>query len=345
MKNAQDFRWLALVITFSAACSASSTKSPQGGTGGNTAGESGEGGGQAGMQASGGSAVDNTGGSATNLGGAGGTTTTATGGTNISTGGAGAGQSTGGSGGAAKPLFTHDFEGDAVGSPPKGMWSGDGAGNVKVATDKAFSGKNSLKVVSSNGESMVTLATNKILPAPRKTAYVRFMLWMDGLPGSNGQTGSTASHWDLISQQGLIKGGGLTLNGYYSFGGFADSSYKFHFFGDVTSGTGRSDCVKQATLTLPLKAWTCVEMKIDENELLQYGVSINNKPIQSFSFFADGAFPNCVTEWNVTKGIFYIPEIASTKLGFRHIHNQGKTVTLWIDDVAVDTKPIGCPAP
>jgi hypothetical protein len=115
------------------------------------------------------------------------------------------------------------------------------------------------------------------------------------------------------------------------------------FFGDDTSGKGRSDCVKSAPLTMPLAQWNCIEFKIDENDLLQYGLSVNGKARMASS--VDKPLDACVAKWNVTGGVWYLPEIQYTKIGFRHVNTQTRSVTLWIDDVALSDKPIGCPPP
>ncbi len=248
---------------------------------------------------------------------------------------------TGGTPANPAPLFSHNFEADTEGGVPGGMWSGNGDGKVKVSTEKANSGTKSIKIVSASGDATIRLASDKILKGTRKTAYLRFMVWMENFPGK----GSDVPHWDLAAHHGLIKGGGFNINGFYSVGGFNDSAYKMQLFGDDTNGKGRSDCTKSATLTLPLKQWNCIEFKIDENDILQFGWSVNGKPLQQFSFFYDTAAAACVPNWNITNGVWYLPEIQYTKIGFRHVNTQTKPVTLWIDDVALSDKPIGCPAP
>ncbi len=299
---------------------------------GGGAGQSNEGGSPAitgGTKASGGG-----GGTQNNTGG-----TPATGGTIANTGGTVA--NTGGTPSNPAPLFSHDFEADPEGGVPAGMWSGNGEGKVKVSTEKANSGKKSIKIVSASGDATIRLASDKVLKGTRKTAYLRFMVWMENFPGK----GTDVPHWDLAAHHGLIKGGGFNINGFYSVGGFADSTYKMQLFGDDTSGKGRSDCTKAAPLTLPLKQWNCIEFKIDENDILQYGWNVNGKALQQFSFLYDTAAAACVPNWNITNGVWYLPEIQYTKIGFRHSNTQTKPVTLWIDDVALSDKPIGCPAP
>jgi hypothetical protein len=355
-KNRFSRSFLSIMALGLWACSSGSS-GPTAGKGGNT-GDDGSGGSAGDSSAGGGAGQDNEGGAPANTGGTkaggGGTggssansggSSANTGGTAANTGGmvgtGGTGANTGGTPAVPAPLFSHDFEGDTEGGVPGGMWSGNGEGKVKVSTEKANSGKKSIKIVSASGDATIRLASDKILKGTRKTAYLRFMVWMENFPGK----GTDVPHWDLAAHHGLIKGGGFNINGFYSVGGFDDSTYKMQLFGDDTNNKGRSDCTKSAPLTLPLKQWNCIEFKIDENEILQYGWTVNGKALQQFSFLYDTASAACVPNWNITNGVWYLPEIQYTKIGFRHWNTQTKPVTLWIDDVALSDKPIGCPTP
>lgn len=297
----------------------------EGGQGGAEDNEGGQGGG-AGDQAAGGGG--GTGGMA--AAGMGGSNMAGMGGTMMPVGGT-AGQAN------SAPKLNANFENGEVGKPPPAPFSG---GNVqaRVDTTHAFSGTKSIKVTSSSGSNMFSVPAKDYIAANRKTAYARFMVYMDGLPGT-----APMSHWDLIKYLGVFKGGGFNINGFLSYGGFGESRHKFHMFGDDTGGKGRQDCVKQSTPVMETKKWVCVEMKVDENDIINYGVSLDGKPIQALNFIWDSAASDCVANWNITAGKWYLPEINVIQFGFNHVHMQVKPVTLWIDDVAIDSKPIGCP--
>lgn len=326
------------------ACAGGSDSPRPDGKGGDRAGGE-AGGGQGGGidNGAGGAAGSNEGGPGVAKGGSGGSTASGGQGGSKAGGAAGtaggtSGTGTGGQPVGTGPLFSHDFEADATGKAPVGaLWSGDGGGRAKVETGQAYSGTKALKVVSSSGDGMVSIRSSQFLPPPRTTAYVRMMVYMDNV--------SPGGHWDVMANHGLMKGDGMTISGFLSLGGFGDRSMKMQYFGDVTAGgKGRSDCTKSTPMPLPEKVWTCVEMKADANDLLNYGVKINGKELQAMSFIFDTSSAVCVPEWDVTAGVWFLPEIQYTKIGYRHVNEQNEPVTVYIDDVAIDTKPIGCPA-
>ncbi len=223
----------------------------------------------------------------------------------------------------------------------------DENGKTRVDDTRAHSGSRSLKVHVESSDmhtaGMISVRSDQLLPKPVKTIYTRFMVWMDALPGKNGLGGGQGSHWDLVAHHGIIRGNGKTVSGFLSLGGFADDVHKLHLFGDDVSGMGRHDCTRVQPLAIPVREWACVELKVDEEEVFSYGVRINGKDLPGFSFMTDTGGSACVDAWNILDSKWYVPEVQLTRIGFRHWHPLPKPVTLWIDDIAIDNKPIGCP--
>ncbi|MDX2024129.1 MAG: hypothetical protein SF187_28065 [Deltaproteobacteria bacterium] len=323
-----------------AACSSSSNPSDDNGSGGGGS----DAGGAAGMEdkAGMGGASSSAGGKGgSNAGGSAGSASGGASGGQPGTGGmAGAGGVTGTGGAipATPPAFAIDFENATVGQGPPTPFTGGGPGKAVVDATRAWSGSKSIKVTSSANSTMFNLNVAKYIATNKKTAYARFMLYMDNFPGT-----MAGGHWDVIKMLGTMRGGDFNVNGFLSFGGFADAQQKLHMFGDDTAGKGRQDCVKQAPMVFEPKKWVCVEMKVDEEDIVNYGISLDGKPIQQYSFLWDSAASNCVPEWNIMQGKWYLPEVNVMTFGFNHVHTQANPVTLWIDDIAVDKKPIGCP--
>ncbi|MDX2023872.1 MAG: hypothetical protein SF187_26775 [Deltaproteobacteria bacterium] len=163
------------------------------------------------------------------------------------------------------------------------------------------------------------------------------MLWMEGLPGNNG-------HWDLVAHHGKISGGGKDAVGFVSVGGLGEGKYKLHHFGTPLAGGGTSqDCSVQKALDLPLGEWVCVEMDLSETEPFNYAVRINGRNLGVFQLMLDFVSAQCTTNGNLFQDTWYLPAVTVTKFGFRHWHKMEKPVTLWIDDIAIDRKPVGCP--
>jgi len=328
-------------------CSSSKGEDDQGGSaGGGSGGDTGTGGiggrssgGAQGQAGGSGGAVGATGGSGGASGGqGGGQASGGTGGATANTGG------TGGTGGVKSAVaFAADFEDGVVGQFPPSPFSGTNQA-IKVDSTRAYSGTKSIKVVSASGSTLFSLpGTKSNLPVPRKTAYTRFMVYLDNLPAENTAPGTPPYHWDLLKYTGVFKGGGFNVAGFISYGGFGTSGQKVHMFGDDTTGKGRQDCVKQDGFILKAKEWTCIEFKSDEKDIINYGVSINGEEQQALSFLYDSAASQCVPDWNILQGTWYPPEISVFQFGFNHVNHSPAPVTLWIDDVAISTKPIGCP--
>lgn len=285
-----------------------------------------------------------------------------TGGVNATGGGkaTGGGSATGGSGGTVvatggaggtvltpplpkAPKYTQNFDSLPSGQAPGAPFSG-AKGDVKIDETRAFSGKKSLRVFVPTGsftDAGINFATRSVLPGTKKKYYVRFMVYFETSPLT-----SNFSHYDLVAFNGPQKGDGITLNGFYGFGGFNNNggSQKVQIYGNTTTGK-TADCAKDAPLALGEKKWQCVEMKIDEDEVLNYGTSIDGKELQNFSFPYNFAGANCVPGQNPTNGNWYIPEITSTRFGFRNVFVQEKPMAVYFDDIAWSDAPIGCPKP
>jgi len=302
--------------------------SDNGGSGGGgdtrgTAGQAGEPGGTGGIVASGGTpATGGSGGTVSVSGGAGGTIVTPP---------------------APKaPKYTQNFDNLPVGQAPGAPWSG-AKGDVKVDETRAFSGKRSLRVYVPAGsftDGGINFATRSALPGTKKKFYLRFMVYMETSPLTK-----DFSHYDMIAFNGPQKGDGLTLNGFYSFGGFNGNggSQKIQIYGNTNGKI--ADCAKDAPLALFEKKWQCVELKIDEDDVLNYGTFIDGKELQNFSFPSNFAGANCVTGQNPTNGNWYVPDVTSTRFGFRNVFKQEQAMTVYFDDVAWSDSPIGCPKP
>lgn len=52
----------------------------------------------------------------------------------------------------------------------------------------------------------------------------------------------------------------------------------------------------------------------------------------------------CVPGFNYTDGLWYIPRVERAFFGFKVYHTLSGSATAWLDDVAISTKRIGCPA-
>jgi hypothetical protein len=291
-----------------------------GGTGGSasTGGAGGSGSGSGGSSASGGS---NGGGGSSASGGA-------TGGSGSGTGGS-AGTPDGGDGDVpAAPAgctakFCEDFEGQTAGQEPKSaMYSVVKAQTpmMTVDTTKFWSGKQSLKLGLSNakGDTKAQLAfTAPLLPMPENDVHGRMMVWLSKNPGN---------HWDLATAFGTdqpMDDDNLTQ---YTLGSMSGHLMAVYQPGD--------DSVDSST-QLPAGKWVCLEWEFkgaaDGTHLIRLqmdGMLINKGEI---------------TKGGIAKGDWKATTWKSMKVGFIVFSGVAGAFDMWIDDVAVSDKPIGCP--
>jgi hypothetical protein len=249
--------------------------------------------------------------------------------------------------------FSTNFDGaDAVAGqkPPMPFTAGSTA---QIDTSNKYSGTKSVKLtcVGEGGgdQCMFSLPLKpEWLGAGKKTMYTRFMMNMSAYPSKEGRV-----HWDVVKVYGDFKsddGKTSLYNGMISVGGFADAASKFMIFGTNQSGSPTEDCSKTSPKLLTPNQWHCVELQIDEQEILTYSVLLDSERLQTFTFPYTNAASNCATMppyvADVFKGVWYVPVVNKLSFGFNSVTNGGvvKPPTIWIDDIAVSDSPIGCPA-
>lgn len=230
------------------------------------------------------------------------------------------------------PKFIETFESVAAGSAPGAPFAG--ANSATVSEAQSYSGKRSLRMT--NGRINFS---NRSVIAAGKSYYIRFMVWMESAPPGNG------GHYDMVSLNGSFSGDGQTLIGFYAFGAFNGNgnggSQKVQIYGNVAGKT--ADCSKSAPLALTPKKWHCVELKVDDQDFLNFGTTIDGNELQNFSFPYNLAGSNCVPGENPTNGKWYLPQtINNITFQYRAVHGD-HAMTLYFDDIAFSDSAIGCP--
>lgn len=218
-----------------------------------------------------------------------------------------------------------DFESMGAGGPPDrklGSINKTGASQMYVDDKNAYSGERALRV---EAIPIGTMEANVLLDidtanvwAQSQSIYVRMMIYPE-------ERGSGEGHFDLIQAWGDNK------VAYGQFGGF---SSKLLYFG------GGKDCSLRSRRFLLPKRWTCIEFKIDKTHATEkYGVWMNQTPLTEFLTGEAPPKSICVkgtNNWNV-------PDIKRVSIGYRHYHPQLGPLHFWVDDLAIDSEPIGCP--
>lgn len=266
----------------------------------------------------------------------GGTSTTSTGG-RMAAGGAG------GSGLSCAELSNCDsFEAYASGSRPAGPWTAFevSGGSLSVDETRSFgTGKKSLKISVSPGGEMLARMQHKgtgVLPA--ESLYMRMMVYMDEAPKGSG-------HWNWMGAEGTVaaKSGGRLSNAYVGNGGNLTGGSTWMIYAAGANG-GFQDCFSAASTKLPTKQWACFELYLDAktDRALAW---VNGKPDDLLS--VDAAVPlagNCVPGFDYTNGKWFIPRLEKLYFGWRMYHTLAAPAAAWLDDIAIGTTRIGCPA-
>ncbi len=316
-----------------------------GGAGGQDQGEPAEGG-QAGQEPA---SPGGEGGHAVGGAGSGGTAGAAgSGGTAGAAMGGGAGTSSMGGGGGGAPgtpcaqlAHCDSFESYTTGSRPGGPWTGfEVGGTLAVDETRGFGGsKKSVKIIATPGGGMTSRMRHSgagVLPADE--IYLRMMVWMDAVPKGEG-------HWNWLWGEGNAsqQSGGKLNNAFVASGGSLASGRTWMLYGGGAAG-GYQDCFAHAQTRFPLGRWVCYEFYLSSKTNTGHAW-VDGRLDELLSF--DDAQPlsgQCLPGHNFTGGKWFVPRIEKVFFGWKMYHTLDSAATAWIDDAAISTKRIGCPA-
>ena len=98
-----------------------------------------------------------------------------------------------------------------------------------------------------------------------------------------------------------------------------------------------TDCWKHSQTALPLKKWACMEWRFDSTaDEMRFW--LDGKELADLKVNQRGE--GCLGQ--DLGGRWRAPKFSRMSFGWESYQNDGPQ-TVWIDDAAVDTKPIGCP--
>jgi len=294
---------------------------------------SGAGGAVGGANGSAGAASGGTAGAA--LGGGAGTSGAATAGSGAAgvSGGSNAGSGGSGSGGSptscgSLPLCD-SFEDTAVGSPPKtSLWTlvpSSASGSAAVDSIGAHGSAHSLKVVSPD---RLYLRNTSVIGTLGAVVHVRFFLRL-GSTLADGHGAMIVTHPTMVDQYSQSN----ELR-------FGSQGQVFHWNTDSdaanipdVSPNGNAASIKPAANT-----WYCVELIINTNGHLNTAIDGVDVP----GLTADGAgTPNIDQAWvGSAPSLARYTALADFNFGWQSY--GGGALTVWYDDVALSSTPIGC---
>jgi hypothetical protein len=224
-----------------------------------------------------------------------------------------------------------DFEGNAAGGPPA-MWTVDirpaGTGTLQVDTTRAYSGTKSVHItLVANRDHINSFITRPLSALPNNTLYGRLMMWVTATPARD-------VHWDNIRAQGFFPG--TMTDGQYNYGGGPVPGVGNLF---ANYWTPSADCWKNSQTKLPLAKWNCIEWLYDgtKNEMHYW---LNGEEIVELAVPQKG--DGCIQGAGANN--WRAPPFTKLSLGWYNAQPSPIPIDMWMDDVGVDTKRIGCPA-
>jgi hypothetical protein len=249
---------------------------------------------------------------------------------------AGAGGATPGPCGA---LVCDDFEAYPAGQvPDKTVWTSQTMSGAAISIDdtKARAGKKSVKIVVAGGDGgvgMIGRSDRSIFPA-KDQVYARMMVWLQNAPSGSG-------HWVWMQTRGPLA---TETNNAANFGVYGTGAHPAQlqstFIAQSNDNPLAADCWDYSSRAVPTGKWTCVEWHLDAAKNAQE-VWYDGQAVPELTFTSEpGGSHGCLG--NVTGGKWPIQQLIAMNFGWTHYHQLSGT-TLWIDDVAIDTKRIGCP--
>lgn len=238
-------------------------------------------------------------------------------------------------GGCKTAAMCDDFEAQAPGQAPGMGWSKIGASKLAVAEDRAFSGKRSVKIeiaAGDGGEALLSRKDTNLFPV-KSHLYMRMMVYLDRAPSGSGL------HWAFMQAQGASLDSSGKAIGLASYGvGGHPSQFQSIYL--LPSNNGLNDCWNHTSRAIPTQKWACMEWHLDVQKDAQE-VWVDSQAISELTFTSSpGGSSGCLNPQ--TGGKWLIPDLSFARVGWINYHTING-VTLWIDDVAMDTKRVGCP--
>jgi hypothetical protein len=223
--------------------------------------------------------------------------------------------------------FCDDFESYPVDQPPKGAWTATaptGGATLVVDGTRPFSGTKSIHITTPGMKAAAMIRLPKALfPLPQNNLFGRMMVFFVKAP--------IMTHFTLFASGGPIADG---RNQTYSLGG--------HNNGRIFFGYGPPEDYGRSSQTLwPNGRWACIRWQFDGS------AGADGLPKSELRAWLDGkALDDMTIIKNTGAGKDWpAPNpFSGGSLGFANYQIITATVELWIDDLAVDSRPLDCPS-
>jgi hypothetical protein len=228
-------------------------------------------------------------------------------------------------------LLCDDFESYAVGSPPGAPWSvSTNGGSVTIDSTRAYSGTRSVHVTTDGmapyRQAYFSVSGAPVFPVAGNVVFGRMMIWLTAAP-------TMTTHWTNIQGEGPVTGQSQSYRAFTRYGGQVSEQLMANY---DTSGVS-SDCWQHSQVPIPTQRWACFEWRFDgpNNEMDFW---LDGTSISALTVIGQGS--GCIS--NGTNGKWNLPEYDTLRLGWEH-YQTSIPIDMWIDDVGIDSKRIGCP--
>jgi hypothetical protein len=228
-------------------------------------------------------------------------------------------------------VLCEDFENPADGGRPNpSIWSLRTTPGVTVAVDttRAARGGKSLRITTPNSPSEAYIRESLTYATTGNAFYGR-LFYFQKAPGPQNFV-----HWNIIEATGPQTVNGVNMQAFYRYGGVSlggiFNNYLFQFEHRPRE-SGYMEIGQQETNQIePLGAWVCLEWFFDgnatEGRLWRNGVELP-------ALHATSPY----------KGVsFKMPTFDGLNIGWALYQSPEVGYEVWIDEVAVDTRRIGC---
>jgi hypothetical protein len=244
----------------------------------------------------------------------------------------------------ANKLFSDDFEAHTAGQLPGAPWSEatfKSGAVIRIDGEQAFSGRQSLHVFTPRGaqyrRGYVAIHLKSPVPEALPGMFGRAMIFLEEAPVA--LAGAPPVHWTLLQGEG--RSADDRYNSIYRLGveGKDGLGLMANF---ETTPPVTTDCKVNSVRSLPVKRWTCVEwhLEVASNEMQFW---LDGRKVVHVAGRA-GAANACRGddlhgEWRAP------PKFDSFYIGFERYADSTNDQNLWIDDVALSKRRIGCATP
>ena len=241
-------------------------------------------------------------------------------------------------------IFSDDFESRAAGVAPPAPWKEESYNTgvqIQVDAVRSFSGNQSLHIHDPRGakyrRGYMAIHLKSPLPALQSGFFGRALFWLDAAPEA--LPGAPPVHWTLLQGEG--RSADDKYNSIYRLGVEGDDGLGLMANFETTPPV-TTDCQQHSNRALPVKRWACVEwhFEVASNELEFW---LDGKRI---THVRDHGNKEARCKGNDLGGQWRAPpKFDSFYIGFERYADSANDQDLWIDDVTLAQKRVGCPTP